>query len=69
MMPNLHSSAKLGQTKYAFPTMNVGDSFEVDLVKRYSVATLAKRYGDQQNPVKRFTVRKKDGILYCWRVK
>lgn len=68
-MPNLRSSAKLGQTKYPFATMKVGDSFEVHPEKRHSVNTLAKKYGDQQKPKKAFTVRKKDGSLHCWRIK
>ncbi len=67
-IPKKRTSAKLGQCKYDFAKLKVEQSFPVDEKKRFSVATLAKRYGDKQNPKKEFTVRRDDsGKMRCWR--
>lgn len=50
-------SAKRGQSKYPFDKMKVGDSFAIEEGKRYSVATLVKRYGDAQEPKQEFSVK------------
>ena len=61
------TSSKLGQCKYPFTILEVDESFAIDEDKRYSVSTLAKRYGDKNK--KEFTVCKDDkGQMRCWRV-
>jgi hypothetical protein len=65
-----YSTAKKGQSKYAFGEMKRKDSFPVPVGKRHSVITLAKKYGETQFPVKKFIVRPDDnGNLRCWRTK
>ena len=67
-IPMPERSAKLGKSKYSFKKLKTGQSFPVDERKRFSVATLAKKYGDSQRPVKRFSVRMDaDGKMRCWR--
>lgn len=67
------SSAKWGQSRYPFNDMDVGQSFDVEESKRYSIATLAKRYGDRQSPKQKFSVKLFDvngeSKLKCVRVK
>lgn len=63
-------NAKYGQTKYPFATLLVGQHFEVVASKRFTVATLAKTYGDRHGY--RFTVRKDPqdhADFLCTRVK
>lgn len=49
--------------------MDVGHSFPVKKEKRHSVTTLAKKYGEGQEPIWKFTVRiDEKGKLRCWRV-
>lgn len=64
-----YTTAKRGQSKYEFGEMQVGHSFIVEPDKRTSVATLAKKFGDQQTPKPwRFIVRYDEkGVLRCWR--
>lgn len=63
-----YTTAKRGQSKYDFAKMEVQNSFPVKEEKRHSVNTLAKKFGDSQNPVRKFTVRADEkGKLRCWR--
>ena len=65
-----YTTAKRGQSKYKFAEMRVGDSFLIEDGKRHSVGTLAKKFGESQNPSWRFTVRPDhEGKLRCWRVR
>jgi len=62
-------SSKLGKSKYDFKKLKVGQSFPVEESKRFSVATLAKKYGDGQTPIKRFSIRVDEkGKMRCWRI-
>jgi len=64
------TSAKKGKSKYSFSEMEVGDSFIIEENKRYSVITLAKKYGESCNPERTFSTRKmEDGKIGCWRTK
>jgi hypothetical protein len=63
-----YTTAKKGQSKYNFADMKVKHSFPVKEEKRHSVNTLAKKFGDAQVPVRKFTVRVDQfGKLRCWR--
>lgn len=64
-----YTTAKRGQSKYDFKKMTVGKSFKVTEETRHSVSTLAKKFGDQQDPKWAFTVRADaTGKLRCWRI-
>lgn len=64
------TTAKRGQSKYPFKTLKIKESFEVEEEKRHSVNTLAKKFGDSQEPKKLFTIRYDDQhVLRCWRLK
>lgn len=63
-------SKKKGRSKYSFSEMKVKDSFMVPDGKRFSVSTLAKRFGNTQIPRWEFAVHTDLlGHLRCWRVK
>jgi hypothetical protein len=69
--PDKKTTAKRGQSKYPFKSMGVDEhhSFIVPDGKRHSVATLAKKFGESCDPVRRFTIRPDDkGKLRCWRI-
>lgn len=66
----MEGSPKKGKSKYPFKDLQVGHSFPVEESKRFSVATLAKKFGDSQEPVWAFSVSQDEkGELNCWRVK
>ena len=68
-IPIPKQSFKLGKSKYDFKSLKVGHSFDVETSKRFSVATLAKKFGDSQEPVMRFSVRMdENGNMRCWRI-
>lgn len=53
--------------KFPFAAMKVGDSFLVEKeITRTAVSVAAKRFGDKNNM--KFTVRKSEGHLRCWRL-
>lgn len=62
-----------GQSKYPFAQMHLGNSFMVPTVDGAKEKTLARLRGAAQNYVKsvevtvKFTVRKVDGGVRCWR--
>jgi hypothetical protein len=61
------SSAKKGQCKYPFASMEVDIAFEVPDGKQFSVSTLAKRYGDSCDPIRTFSVKKYSDMKYWCR--
>jgi len=56
-------------TKYPFPEMAVGDSFELGEGSRYRVISASNHYVRAHRPGWRFIVRKTaPGVCRCWRV-
>lgn len=57
------------KSKYPFSAMNVGDSFEVDDVKKNTLLSAAQSWASRHNKKAQFTIRHFEGKTRIWRIK